>query len=494
MDASAYLQKHGWRGEGYSLDLSDHGIKKPLLISKKVDVLGVGLNKHAAVSDQWWLRAFDEGLKNFGTKQESTLACVQKHGVNRGGLYARFTQSQSIPSTFELSKSESVSKLDDIPKQPPSRTKSAGSKCPPRHLDADSVCVDSGVKVGQKRKRHAEIDLLDSTVMVNGQREVKKLVKAKRAKEDLTCHPDPMGGRADRRKSVLGHQVRELVQEARKKHIFPCSKRKDDAEIRGFKEGNAAPLHFSSNDELQHILQELSSKMRTHQASEAAEKLHKGEFKRFAKAYLRDNGSINGGAQAGADGASTAQEFICVPTKSQEAVASESRKKNTPSGGKKPTDASNAQSPRVAGSTAVETSGLGNRRVPSRKEDTTRLQSGGSMGSTTTQGSVVNCSNARGNATAQISGTVLGKSVSGVRNPEARLVLDAVEHTHERQLETHRSRKERRKPASGDTALGSQVSLNGMSPAKLDKYKKRAVDKGITLEDYLVKRQQKKAR
>ena len=108
MDASAYLQKQGWRGEGHSLDHTDRGIKKPLLVSKKVDVLGVGLNKHAAVSDQWWLRAFDQGLKDFGTGKSSLLSNVQKIGVNRGGLYGRFTKGEGVPGTFGQSSLDST--------------------------------------------------------------------------------------------------------------------------------------------------------------------------------------------------------------------------------------------------------------------------------------------------------------------------------------------------------------------------------------------------
>ena len=100
MDASAYLQRQGWRGDGHSLDHTNRGIKKPLLVSKKVDVLGVGLNKHQAVSDQWWSRAFDQGLKTFGTGKESALGTVQKHGVNRGGLYARFVQGEGVPGSI----------------------------------------------------------------------------------------------------------------------------------------------------------------------------------------------------------------------------------------------------------------------------------------------------------------------------------------------------------------------------------------------------------
>lgn len=69
MDSSAYLKSHGWRGAGHSLDQTGRGLKKPLLVSHKVDVLGVGKQKHLA-SDQWWMRAFDESLKQIGTGQK----------------------------------------------------------------------------------------------------------------------------------------------------------------------------------------------------------------------------------------------------------------------------------------------------------------------------------------------------------------------------------------------------------------------------------------
>lgn len=100
MDASAYLHSQGWRGAGHSLDHTDRGIRKPLLVSKKVDVLGVGLDKHKAVSDQWWLRAYDQGLKDIGSGKVSALAQVQKHGVNRGGLYGRFVKGDGIGGTI----------------------------------------------------------------------------------------------------------------------------------------------------------------------------------------------------------------------------------------------------------------------------------------------------------------------------------------------------------------------------------------------------------
>lgn len=125
MDASAYLRKQGWRGNGHSLDDSNRGIRKPLLISKKVDVLGVGLKKHAAVSDQWWLRAFDQGLKTLGTGEQSVLANVQKHGVNRGGLYARFVKGDNIPGSLgkplAVPRDGAVGAQRDIAKDVPDR-------------------------------------------------------------------------------------------------------------------------------------------------------------------------------------------------------------------------------------------------------------------------------------------------------------------------------------------------------------------------------------
>jgi nucleolar protein TMA23 len=65
MDAAEHLKRYGWRGIGHSLDLQGKGLKRPLLYSHKTDQRGLG-NK-ITVSDQWWMKAFDESLKNFGT-------------------------------------------------------------------------------------------------------------------------------------------------------------------------------------------------------------------------------------------------------------------------------------------------------------------------------------------------------------------------------------------------------------------------------------------
>jgi hypothetical protein len=68
MDASAHLRKLGWRGLGYSLDQRDRGLARPLLITHKTDILGLGSKtQQHRQADQWWLNAFDTALKDLGS-------------------------------------------------------------------------------------------------------------------------------------------------------------------------------------------------------------------------------------------------------------------------------------------------------------------------------------------------------------------------------------------------------------------------------------------
>ncbi|KAG8624679.1 hypothetical protein KVT40_007746 [Elsinoe batatas] len=100
MNATSYLVSHGWV-PGTSLHPhKPHSLSKPLLISRKIDVLGVGLNKNTSVSDQWWLRAFDSSLKALGTGQKGALDGVREHGVVRGGLYGRFVRGEPEGGTI----------------------------------------------------------------------------------------------------------------------------------------------------------------------------------------------------------------------------------------------------------------------------------------------------------------------------------------------------------------------------------------------------------
>ncbi|KAF2435908.1 hypothetical protein EJ08DRAFT_569948, partial [Tothia fuscella] len=101
MDAHAHLKGLGWRGTGHSLDKTDRGLKKPLLISHKNNLHGLGSkSQKEKQADQWWLNAFDNALKDIGTGKESSLATVREHGVNRGGLYGFFVKGQILESTI----------------------------------------------------------------------------------------------------------------------------------------------------------------------------------------------------------------------------------------------------------------------------------------------------------------------------------------------------------------------------------------------------------
>lgn len=120
MDAAAYLTNQGWRGDGHALHHSGRGITKPLRVSQKANVLGVGKKQHDAHADQWWARAFDDTLKGLNTtKNEATgkteglafdsgAKALQMVGIGRakwvgqGGLYSNFVRGESLSGTLTL--------------------------------------------------------------------------------------------------------------------------------------------------------------------------------------------------------------------------------------------------------------------------------------------------------------------------------------------------------------------------------------------------------
>ncbi|KAF1955168.1 hypothetical protein CC80DRAFT_493111 [Byssothecium circinans] len=164
MDASAYLVKQGWLGTGHSLDTSGRGIKRPLLISHKQDQLGLGKRKAAhTADDQWWMRAFDESLKNIGTGKESTLSQVREKGINRGGLYGFFVKGEGLAGTVENSESEGSGKESD---RSTNKGGVGGEITPPTSASESDIVAkstDDGPtmaksKKGNKRKRESEDD------------------------------------------------------------------------------------------------------------------------------------------------------------------------------------------------------------------------------------------------------------------------------------------------------------------------------------------------
>ncbi|KAL8898457.1 MAG: hypothetical protein Q9192_002075 [Flavoplaca navasiana] len=112
MNAAAYLTSQGWPGSGHALHPNGKGISKPLLVSKKTNVLGVGKKAHDAYADQWWSRAFDETLSSLnnpttykkasttdGAKAELPIIAPSRWTTN-GGLYGGFVRGQGLKGTM----------------------------------------------------------------------------------------------------------------------------------------------------------------------------------------------------------------------------------------------------------------------------------------------------------------------------------------------------------------------------------------------------------
>lgn len=160
MNAEGLLRKQGWRGAGFSLDTTDRGIKKPLLISHKQDQLGLGKKKAShTTDDQWWMRAFDESLQNLGSGKTSTLSQIQEKGINRGGLYGFFVKGEGLQGSIGVESSAPTSGTTT----PPTSTGDSDSD---KDSDSDSTSSDDTAsepsetipaKKGQnKRKREIE--------------------------------------------------------------------------------------------------------------------------------------------------------------------------------------------------------------------------------------------------------------------------------------------------------------------------------------------------
>ncbi|MCJ1396436.1 hypothetical protein MMC18_009326 [Xylographa bjoerkii] len=117
MDTTAYLTNQGWQGLGHALHPTGRGIKKPLLVSQKSNVLGIGKKKHDAHADQWWARAFDSSLKGLEVGRNEITGATERvrsgawgaldmikaggeKWAGNGGLYAGFVQGEVLSGTI----------------------------------------------------------------------------------------------------------------------------------------------------------------------------------------------------------------------------------------------------------------------------------------------------------------------------------------------------------------------------------------------------------
>ena len=119
MDTAAYLTSQGWAGHGHALHHSGRGITKPLAVTQKNNVLGIGKKKHDAHADQWWARAFDETLKGINTTTNEGTGRIEGVVLGNGatalemagrgggkwvggkGLYGHFIRGESLSGTLK---------------------------------------------------------------------------------------------------------------------------------------------------------------------------------------------------------------------------------------------------------------------------------------------------------------------------------------------------------------------------------------------------------
>ena len=179
MDTAAYLTNQGWRGNGHALHHSGRGITKPIHISQKTNVLGVGKKQHDAHADQWWARAFDDTLKGLNTtKNEETgktegiilgsgAQALQMVGiggakwVGQGGLYSNFVRGKGLSGTLRAEEKD--------------------------HRETHSQSEDQ-----RKQKRGSN----DVDLTVAAAKDVKRRGEKRRQQEDTTNHPVLLGADA----------------------------------------------------------------------------------------------------------------------------------------------------------------------------------------------------------------------------------------------------------------------------------------------------------
>lgn len=179
MDAAAYLTNLGWRGNGHALHHSGRGITKPVHISQKANVLGVGKKQHDAHADQWWARAFDDTLKGLNTTMDKTTRkteavpvasstqALQMVGI--GG--AKWIEQRNLYSNFVKGGSLKGTLLGDEKERSETQTQSERLKTEKKQKrginEVDSSTNEAKHIEGSKRnQRLQKVDSLENSKLV----------------------------------------------------------------------------------------------------------------------------------------------------------------------------------------------------------------------------------------------------------------------------------------------------------------------------------------
>ncbi|KAI9870957.1 MAG: hypothetical protein M1830_003587 [Pleopsidium flavum] len=233
MDTSAYLHRHGWRGSGHSLHPTGRGISRPLLVSHKQNVLGVGKKKHDAYADQWWARAFDSSLKGLDVNRDKeapgvevkigtnggALDMVRRGGgkwVGREGLYGFFVKGEGLNGTMtpeegvvdavegqKRKREGEESREEKRRRKDRDQRETAESTAADQRIGRDIGDVEMLLKEERRKKKQSRKDARNATVKLTAvtgttQEDLssipprKKRRKAGANREDLATEPAPL--------------------------------------------------------------------------------------------------------------------------------------------------------------------------------------------------------------------------------------------------------------------------------------------------------------
>ncbi|KAI4284413.1 MAG: hypothetical protein L6R38_001419 [Xanthoria sp. 2 TBL-2021] len=224
MNAAAYLTSQGWRGSGHALHPNGKGISKPLLVSKKTNVLGVGKKAHDAYADQWWSRAFDDTLRSLNgqnitgkvaTSNEGDAkwpAIVPTRWTANGGLYGSFVRGEGLRGTrsAEQDVMETASvveppnkkrRLDDSRERLAERDRSStknhskkrttnkpSSNTGSKNGHASATTIEASTEVSPLRSRVSSRDIHQQEVMKNSKTQlVESKIDSNSLTDSTTC-------------------------------------------------------------------------------------------------------------------------------------------------------------------------------------------------------------------------------------------------------------------------------------------------------------------
>ncbi|KAF7938790.1 uncharacterized protein EAE98_001128 [Botrytis deweyae] len=218
MNAHALLTSQGWRGTGHSLHHSSDtiGLSRPLLVSKKDNLLGVGKKMHKT-ADMWWLNAFDASLKGLDTSKEGQVKVQEGGGLEmvvkggskwvggKGGLYSFFVRGETVGGTMEDKEKEKKAMEVIVKEEKSGKGKEKKRKGEERKESKEE-------RRARKEKKRAE------RARKSAAKEAKKIKGGKEAKT-------PSASSTDSEKTETKEERRERKEQKRQKKLLRQSEK-----------------------------------------------------------------------------------------------------------------------------------------------------------------------------------------------------------------------------------------------------------------------------